>query len=198
MRLLHCCFSIFFYVIIDQDCVALPSIDAWTSTPPKDEVVVVCTPDRNDDVHDQAIFIGVIAYLGDDTIYVWSSLSRHWWSESASFNTTSRTLPYNRCCRWVQVGHAHWYVRVPHRPRHWVIGQSSSDFFGGAELIFVQWLRPHPPQPDLLRHQGAIIHIWYSPVSTLVKAYTHWHDATTAWGGGWGWLLIDFYLWLVL
>jgi hypothetical protein len=40
------------------------------STPPEDEVVVVCLLDRNNDTRDQAIFIGVVAYLGDDTVYV--------------------------------------------------------------------------------------------------------------------------------
>jgi hypothetical protein len=34
------------------------------------EVVVVCLPDRNDDARDQAMFIKVVAYIGDGTIYV--------------------------------------------------------------------------------------------------------------------------------
>jgi hypothetical protein len=43
------------------------------STPPEDEVVVAY---RNDDVCDQANFVGVIAYLGDGTVYARSSSSR--------------------------------------------------------------------------------------------------------------------------
>jgi hypothetical protein len=39
-------------------------------TPPKDEIVVACLPDRNGDAHDQAVFIEVGAYLGDGTVYV--------------------------------------------------------------------------------------------------------------------------------
>jgi hypothetical protein len=39
------------------------------STPPEDEVVVACLSYRNDDVCGQALFIGLIAYLGDGTVY---------------------------------------------------------------------------------------------------------------------------------
>jgi hypothetical protein len=45
-----------FYLIADRDCVALPSIDVRTSTPPKDEVAVVRPPDRNSDGHGQVLF----------------------------------------------------------------------------------------------------------------------------------------------
>jgi hypothetical protein len=45
-----------FYLIIGRDCVALPSIDVETSTPPKDEVAVVCPPDRNSDARGQVLF----------------------------------------------------------------------------------------------------------------------------------------------
>jgi hypothetical protein len=38
--------------------------------------VVECLLDRNNDAHDQAIFVEVVVYLGDDTVYVWSSSSR--------------------------------------------------------------------------------------------------------------------------
>jgi hypothetical protein len=37
---------------------------------PLEDKVVACLPDHNDDDCDQAIFIGVIAYLGDDIVYV--------------------------------------------------------------------------------------------------------------------------------
>jgi hypothetical protein len=40
------------------------------STLLEDESVVVCLPDHNDDARDQAIFIRVVTYLGDGTIYV--------------------------------------------------------------------------------------------------------------------------------
>jgi hypothetical protein len=76
------------------------------STSPEDEVIVACLPYCNIDVCGQAIFIGVIAYLGDDTIYDWSSSWHYWWSESASSTTISRTPSHSRCCRWEEVGYA--------------------------------------------------------------------------------------------
>jgi hypothetical protein len=39
-------------------------------TLPEDEYVVASLPDHNDDARDQAIFIGVVTYLGDGTVYV--------------------------------------------------------------------------------------------------------------------------------
>jgi hypothetical protein len=39
------------------------------SSPLEGEVVVACLPDRNNDTRDQVIFIGVIASLGDVTVY---------------------------------------------------------------------------------------------------------------------------------
>jgi hypothetical protein len=71
-------------------------------TPLEDEVIVACILDRSDDAHDQAIFIGVVAYLGDGTLYACSSLS------PASFTTTTRTLPHNG---WAKVG----YTQLPER-----------------------------------------------------------------------------------
>jgi hypothetical protein len=59
----RCCFSVFFYLITNQDCVALSSVHSWLSSPPEDEVVV-CLPDSNDNARDQAaIFIGHRSYL---------------------------------------------------------------------------------------------------------------------------------------
>jgi hypothetical protein len=43
-----------FYLITDQNCVALPSIDVRMSTPLKDKVAVVRPPDRNSDARGQA------------------------------------------------------------------------------------------------------------------------------------------------
>jgi hypothetical protein len=45
-----------FYLITDRDCVDLPFIDVQTSTPSKDEVVVVRPPDRNSDARGQVLF----------------------------------------------------------------------------------------------------------------------------------------------
>jgi hypothetical protein len=49
------------YLITGQDCVALPSINVRTLTPPKDEVVVVRPPDRNSDTRGQVLFNAVAA-----------------------------------------------------------------------------------------------------------------------------------------
>jgi hypothetical protein len=45
-----------FYLIIDRDCIALPFIDVWTLTPPKDEVAVVHPLDHNSDACGQVLF----------------------------------------------------------------------------------------------------------------------------------------------
>jgi hypothetical protein len=56
MKLSICCCIFLFYLITDRDCVALPSIDVRTLTPPKDAVVVVRPPDRNSDARGQVLF----------------------------------------------------------------------------------------------------------------------------------------------
>jgi hypothetical protein len=81
-------------------CIALPIRRHLNA----DKVVVVY---HNNDVCGQAIFIRVIVYLGDVTIYVWSSSSHCWLFESTSSTTTSKTTPYNRCCRWAKIGYTH-------------------------------------------------------------------------------------------
>jgi hypothetical protein len=125
----------FFCLITDQDCVIVASVDTWTPTPLVDEVVSTCLPDHNNDARDEAIFIRVITYVGDGTIYIWSSPPRLWWSESASSTTPLRTLPHSRCCRWIEVGLAHWCVWVSRHLWHRVIGLSSSKLFCSSRLI---------------------------------------------------------------
>jgi hypothetical protein len=59
VKLSICCCCLFvlpFYLITDRDCVAMPSIDVRTLTPPKDEVVVVRPLDRNSDARGQVLF----------------------------------------------------------------------------------------------------------------------------------------------
>jgi hypothetical protein len=48
--------SFLFYLIIDRDCVTLPSIDVRTLTPPKDEVVDVRPSDHNSDARGEVLF----------------------------------------------------------------------------------------------------------------------------------------------
>jgi hypothetical protein len=84
-------FFIYFTRSLNQDCIVLLPVDAWTWTPLKDEVIVGCLPDRINDTSAQAIFIRVVTYLGDDIVYVGSSSWRRWWSKSSSSITTSRT-----------------------------------------------------------------------------------------------------------
>jgi hypothetical protein len=155
-----------------QDCIALPSIDAWTSTPLEDEVVVACLLDRNANARDQAIFIVVVAYLGDGTVYAWPSSSRCWWSELVSSTTISRTS-----CNLPVVQQVLWWDKT--------------DFC--ASIRSLRWLwnndlfhRYSHINLDLgyFSIKGAIIHMWYSPVSTPLKAYPHRHGTTTARGGG--------------
>jgi hypothetical protein len=50
-----------FYLITDWDYIILPSIDIRTSTPPKDEVVVVCPPDRKSDARGQVLAVVLLA-----------------------------------------------------------------------------------------------------------------------------------------
>jgi hypothetical protein len=50
-------------MITDRDCVALPSIDVRTLTPPKDKVVVVHPPYRNSDAHGQVLFDAAAALI---------------------------------------------------------------------------------------------------------------------------------------
>jgi hypothetical protein len=55
--------SFLFYLIIDRDCVTLPSIDVQTLTPPKDEVVDVRPPDRNSDARGEVLFDAATASI---------------------------------------------------------------------------------------------------------------------------------------
>jgi hypothetical protein len=47
---------------------------------------------------------------------------------------------------------------------------------------FIRLYATHSPRPQLLWLQGAIIDIGYSPISTLVIASLHRHNATTVGG----------------
>jgi hypothetical protein len=125
---------------------------------PSDNEVVVCVQDRNDDACDQAIFVKVVAYLGDGISFVWSSSSLRWWSESTLSTSTFRML--------------HSLIRpstmsLSTSRNRYSVRHLASSLVGGRFLCIQlhvkinleqqpPWLWSHPPQPWLHRRQWAI------------------------------------------
>jgi hypothetical protein len=69
MEIQICCCMIFLFTQSLIGAVSpYRSADTCTSTPPENEVFVVCRLYHNDNVYGQAIFIGVNVYLGDGTV----------------------------------------------------------------------------------------------------------------------------------